>query len=148
MSVTHSDPQAVGEPRPSPEGGVLLASRARAAATPRRKPLGSPAQTSSAGVATVAQLDRVPLSQGGDPGSTPGGRSPLLASPSPALATPREREIVTLLANGQSAKLAAAALGLSAKTVETHVANVMRKLRVHNRAGLTLWAVRAGLVTA
>lgn len=70
------------------------------------------------------------------------------APPNPATLTPRERQIVTLVANGAANKTVAAALAISKKTVEAHTANVMRKLGTRNRAQLCLWAHRAGLVTA
>lgn len=60
--------------------------------------------------------------------------------------TTREREVLTHIALGASNKEAALAMHLSVKTVEKHRANLMRKLEVHNTAGLTLFAVRNGLV--
>jgi DNA-binding NarL/FixJ family response regulator len=62
--------------------------------------------------------------------------------------SPREREIVRLLALGRSNKEVASGLGLSVKTVESHRTNVMRKLGVHSVAGLVRFAVREGLVEA
>ncbi|MBA2435564.1 MAG: response regulator transcription factor [Chthoniobacterales bacterium] len=62
--------------------------------------------------------------------------------------TPREREIVQLLAEGKGNKQAATVLGISAKTVETHRATIMRKLRVGSFAELVRYAVRSRIVTA
>ena len=62
--------------------------------------------------------------------------------------TPRETEVATALANGQTVREVAAALGISPKTVDVHKTNLMKKLDIHNRATLTLWAVRVGLVRA
>jgi DNA-binding NarL/FixJ family response regulator len=62
--------------------------------------------------------------------------------------SPREREIVRLLAQGRSNKEVASGLNLSVKTVESHRTNVMRKLGVHSVAGLVRFAVREGLVEA
>lgn len=62
--------------------------------------------------------------------------------------TPREREIVRLLAEGKSNKEIASALGISIRTCETHRAAVMRKLRLNALAGLVRYAVRNGLVDA
>lgn len=62
--------------------------------------------------------------------------------------TPAEREVLTLLAAGSTVKAIGLARGRSSKTVDAHKTNLMRKLGVHNRAQLTLWAVRAGLVRA
>jgi DNA-binding NarL/FixJ family response regulator len=62
--------------------------------------------------------------------------------------TPREREVVQLLAEGNSSKEAAVSLNLSVKTIETHRANAMQKLDVHSVAGLVRYAVRNALVQA
>jgi DNA-binding NarL/FixJ family response regulator len=62
--------------------------------------------------------------------------------------TPREREIVQLLAEGKSAKEVATSLGISLKTVETHRANLMRKLEIHSVTELVLYAVRNQIVEA
>jgi DNA-binding NarL/FixJ family response regulator len=56
--------------------------------------------------------------------------------------TSREREIVQLLAEGKSSKEAASSLGISVKTVETHRANIMRKLELHSVSELVRYAVR------
>lgn len=58
----------------------------------------------------------------------------------------REREVLQLLAEGRSTKQIALHLGLSAKTVETHRMQVMKKLDIHSIAGLTRFAIREGLV--
>ncbi len=60
--------------------------------------------------------------------------------------TAREREVLTRIALGDSNKRAALAMRLSIKTVEKHRANLMRKLEVHNTAGMTLFAIRNGLL--
>ena len=60
--------------------------------------------------------------------------------------TPREREIVQLLAEGKSTKEVAVALGLSVKTAETHRSNIMRKLNLHSISELVLYAVRNNIV--
>jgi len=60
--------------------------------------------------------------------------------------TPREREIVQLLAEGKSTKEVAVALNLSVKTAETHRANIMRKLQFHSVSDLVLYAVRNNIV--
>ena len=58
--------------------------------------------------------------------------------------TPREREVLQMLAEGQSVKDIAYRLGLSPKTIETHRASLMLKLKVKNLADLTRLAVREG----
>jgi DNA-binding NarL/FixJ family response regulator len=60
--------------------------------------------------------------------------------------TPREREVVQLLAEGKTSKEVAVTLNLSVKTTETHRTNIMRKLDLHSVADLTLYAVRNGIV--
>jgi len=60
--------------------------------------------------------------------------------------TPREREVIQLLAEGKTSKEVAVALNLSVKTAETHRTNLMRKLDLHSVADLTLYAVRNGIV--
>jgi DNA-binding NarL/FixJ family response regulator len=62
--------------------------------------------------------------------------------------TPREREIIQLIAEGKSNKETAAALGVSTKTVEAHRANVMRKLRLQSISDLVRYAIRNKLVEA
>jgi DNA-binding NarL/FixJ family response regulator len=60
--------------------------------------------------------------------------------------TPREREVIQLLAEGKTSKEVATTLNLSVKTAETHRTNLMRKLDLHSVADLTLYAVRNGIV--
>jgi len=68
-------------------------------------------------------------------------------SPSSRL-TPRQREIVQLLAEGKSSKEVAVALNLSVKTAETHRANIMRRLDCHSVSELVRYAVRNHIVEA
>jgi DNA-binding NarL/FixJ family response regulator len=56
--------------------------------------------------------------------------------------TLREREVMKLLAEGQTVKQAAAVLGVSVKTVEAHKFNLMRKLDIHNKAQLVTVAIQ------
>lgn len=56
--------------------------------------------------------------------------------------TPREREIVQLVAEGRSSKEAAEVMGISTKTVDTHRANLMRKLNIHSVSELVRYAIR------
>jgi DNA-binding NarL/FixJ family response regulator len=60
--------------------------------------------------------------------------------------TPREREVVQLIAEGKSTKEVAVALQLSVKTAETHRSNIMRKLELHSVSDLVLYAVRNNIV--
>ena len=67
---------------------------------------------------------------------------------SPAdLLTSRQREILQLVAEGKSTKEIASDLGLSVKTVETHRAQLMDRLGIHDVPGLVRFAVRFGLVS-
>ncbi len=61
--------------------------------------------------------------------------------------TPRQLEILTLLAKGHAAKEIAHQLGLSSKTVDVHRAHIMERLQLHDIASLTKYAVRQGLIT-
>ena len=67
-------------------------------------------------------------------------------SRSKSILTPRERQIVQLIAEGNSNKQIASILGVSLKTVETHRAAVMRKLNLSSAAALVRYAVRNKLV--
>lgn len=58
--------------------------------------------------------------------------------------TPRELEVLKLLAHGHSRQQVATKLSISANTVNRHTTNLMAKLGVHNRAELTRAAIRAG----
>ena len=60
--------------------------------------------------------------------------------------TPREREVLQLVAEGCTTKEVAAKLGISIKTADTHRTNVMGKLDIHDIAGLTRFAIQQGLV--
>src|SRR3979411_3211267 len=60
--------------------------------------------------------------------------------------TPREREVVQLLAEGKSTKEVGSHLDLSVKTAETHRSNIMRKLGLHSISELVLYAVRNNIV--
>jgi len=63
------------------------------------------------------------------------------------LLTPREREVLQLVAEGKSSKEIANLLGLSVYTVETHRAKVMQKLNLHSIPELILYAVRKGVIS-
>lgn len=62
--------------------------------------------------------------------------------------TPREREVLQLIAEGHSNRSVAARLGLSAKTVDGHRTRIMAKLDLHDVTALTRFAIRHGLVSA
>lgn len=60
--------------------------------------------------------------------------------------TPRQREVLQLIAEGNSTKEIAYKLSLSIKTVETHRGELMNRLDIHDVAGLVRYAIRTGLV--
>jgi DNA-binding NarL/FixJ family response regulator len=62
--------------------------------------------------------------------------------------TPRQREILQLIAEGHSTKKIAQLLEISVKTVETHRMQLMEQLDIHDVAGLVRYAIRMGLVSA
>jgi DNA-binding NarL/FixJ family response regulator len=62
------------------------------------------------------------------------------------LLTDREREVLQMLAEGRTNKEVAAALDVSVSTVETHRANLMQKLNLHNTAEIVLYAVRKRII--
>jgi DNA-binding NarL/FixJ family response regulator len=64
----------------------------------------------------------------------------------PTALSPREREVLQLVAEGNSTKEIASKLNLSVKTVENHRTNLMRKLDLHDVASLTRYAIQIGLV--
>ncbi len=75
----------------------------------------------------------------GEPSSEP-------AAPAEPL-TPRQREVLQLMAEGRSTRDIAAALAISIKTVETHRGEIMRRLDLHDVASLTRYAIRQGLIS-
>jgi len=64
------------------------------------------------------------------------------------LLTPRQREILQLIAEGKATKDIAVALDLSVKTVETHRKDVMERLGIHDIPGLVRYAIREGIIKA
>lgn len=62
--------------------------------------------------------------------------------------TPRQREVLQLIAEGQTSREIAALLGISIKTVETHRTQLMETLNIHDVAGLVRFALRVGLITS
>ncbi len=67
---------------------------------------------------------------------------------SASVLTPRETEVVKLVAEGQTTKEIAEVLKISEKTVERHRANVFEKLEITDRVALTRYAIRLGLIDA
>jgi DNA-binding NarL/FixJ family response regulator len=61
--------------------------------------------------------------------------------------TPRQKEVLQLIAEGRTTKEVAQRLGLSVKTAESHRAQLMERLGIHDVAGLVRYAIRSGLVS-
>jgi len=72
--------------------------------------------------------------------------APEVADPELDLLTPRERDVLRLLARGYAYKEIASELFISVKTVETHVSSVLRKTQLSNRYELSRWATDRRLV--
>ena len=64
------------------------------------------------------------------------------------LLTPRQTEVLKLLAQGQSSKDIARLLDLSAKTIDTHRSQLMKQLDIHEVTGLVRYAIRVGLISS
>lgn len=64
----------------------------------------------------------------------------------PSVLTPREEEVVKMIAEGHSSRAIADSLVISVKTVERHRANILSKLGMHDRLDVTRYAIRAGLI--
>jgi DNA-binding NarL/FixJ family response regulator len=62
--------------------------------------------------------------------------------------TPRQRQVLQLLAEGNNTKEVASVLNISAKTVETHRMHLMGRLEIHDVPGLVRFAIRSGLVSS
>ena len=77
------------------------------------------------------------------------GNSEPIADDNPVeLLTPRQREILQLVAEGRSTKEVATLLSLSIKTVEAHRSQIMDRLDIHDLPGLVRFAIRTGLVAS
>jgi DNA-binding CsgD family transcriptional regulator len=74
----------------------------------------------------------------------PRGAAP--AGQGPGHLTPREREVLQLLAEGRSSKEIGARLGIASRTADTHRARIMRKLEVHSMGELVRFAIRNRII--
>jgi two-component system, NarL family, response regulator NreC len=140
--------------RESPKTKVLFLSMLESAGCPPSEPTAEAVgcvvrQTSSEELATMVRSACNPRAKG--------LRGPFLASVSPQLSgeaffprkrslTAREREVLKLLAEGRTVRAVAALLNLSVKTVDAHKFNLMRKLGIHNKAELVMWAIQKRVV--
>jgi DNA-binding NarL/FixJ family response regulator len=89
---------------------------------------------------SLAPAQSVPCGDHKDSSSAPP------AMPRSRMLTAREREVLKLLAEGRTVRSVARMLGLSNKTVDAHKFNLMRKLGVHNKTELVLWAIQQQLL--
>ena len=78
--------------------------------------------------------------------ASPAGTGNLSQAVDGSALTPRECEIIRLIAEGKTSKEIATALTISVKTADVHRGNILNKLKIHNVAELVRYAVRAGLV--
>jgi len=79
-------------------------------------------------------------------GRKPGGAANAENQPRKVHITSREGEVLQLIAEGAANKQIASDLGISIKTVEKHRQHIMNKLKIHNTAGLTRYAIASGMV--
>jgi two-component system response regulator NreC len=70
------------------------------------------------------------------------------ATPPGDILSSRERQVLQLVAEGKTTKEIAAVLGISIKTADSHRTRIMRKLDIHDTAGLVRFAIRRGLIPA
>ena len=68
------------------------------------------------------------------------------ANPPGDMLSSRERQVLQLVAEGKTTKEIASVLGISVKTADSHRARIMRKLDIHDTAGLVRFAIRRGLI--
>ena len=96
-------------------------------------------------------IDAIRAVERGEPFLTPEAQRALIrdvldGETRPERLTPREQEVVTLVAEANTNREIAQLLGLSEKTVENHRANAMRKLGMRDRVELVRYAIRRGLI--
>jgi len=72
-------------------------------------------------------------------------RTQHVSDASQSLITPREREVVRLIAEANTSKQIASRMGIGVKTVESHRTNIMRKLQLHSATELVRYAIRNGI---
>ena len=87
----------------------------------------------------LQRLDRLKQLTPARSGATP-GKTPALTS--------REMEVLQMIAEGRANKEMAAALSIAMKTVEKHREHLMKKLDIHDTAGLTRYAIAAGIIAS
>lgn len=94
----------------------------------------------------LVQMVRTAAGRDREPNRTTGVASVREFIPRNRILTAREREVLKLLAEGRTVRAVASVLGLSIKTVDAHKFNLMRKLGIHNKAELVMWAIQKKMV--
>jgi two-component system response regulator NreC len=80
------------------------------------------------------------------PGTEQGGENSSSSLEPKSPLTPREREILQLIAEGETHAQVAEKLHISVRTVDTHCNNIVKKLDIHDRSGLVTYAIKNGIV--
>lgn len=148
LLVTRESPQTkvvflrMEEPTRGPFDGLRAATVSCAAAqqTSAEELVGMVRNSCRANAANCIPATRQEVSSGRDPQRT------TEMFPRERALTAREREVLKLLAEGKTVRAAATVLGLSSKTVDAHKFNLMRKLGIHNKAQLVMWAIQRRVV--
>jgi len=140
--------------RESPQSRVLFLSMLEQPGSPPSEPN---AETAGCVVRQTSALELVKMVRSACRTRSDGHGRPFLASVDPQHSaeaffprkrslTAREREVLKLLAEGRTVRAVAAMLNLSVKTVDAHKFNLMRKLGIHNKAELVMWAIQKRVV--
>jgi two-component system, NarL family, response regulator NreC len=136
----------------SPLGGVQAATGGCAVQQTSAEEVVEMVRNSCGGMATdqVATnqipADNIPTNHQEAPSRRAPQRSNEILFPQEHVLTAREREVLKLLAEGKTVRVAATVLGVSSKTVDAHKFNLMRKLGIHNKAELVMWAIQKKVV--
>jgi two-component system, NarL family, response regulator NreC len=140
------------EPNGSPFGGLLAAPGSCAVRQTSAEELVEMVRNSCRGNATDHRAmhsipaDHIPANHQEASSRREPQRHAATLFPQERALTAREREVLKLLAEGKTVRAAASVLGLSSKTVDAHKFNLMRKLGIHNKAELVMWAIQKRVV--
>lgn len=132
--------------RASPQTRILFLGAKDGPRDPRDEKLGCVVSDTSA--EELVEMVRSASRDGGEMFSKTDGARPRTERlfPKKRALTNRECEVLKLLAEGRTVRGAASILGVSAKTVDAHKFNLMRKLGIHNKAELVMWAIQKKVV--
>jgi two-component system, NarL family, response regulator NreC len=152
LCVARESPQtkivflSMQEPASSPFGGLQAGTGGCAVRQTSSEELVEMVRSSCGNVANHNVANHIPTNHQ-EASSQPDPQRPteILFSQERVL-TAREREVLKLLAEGKTVRAAATVLGLSSKTVDAHKFNLMRKLGIHNKAELVMWAIQRRVV--